>query len=98
MMDYANAKWKLRACRAQAGYSQAEVAKFVGVTDKSLVDWENGYSSPTMEKAQKLVELYEIPLEHMDFSKEGNKQFSRYERQVALARKMAPDEVVEPQY
>lgn len=94
MIDWNTFKLKLRACRAQAGYSQSEVANFMGVSSKSIVDWENGFHSPTMEKAQKLAEIYNIPLERMDFTKEGNRALTAEERAVKLARMLPDDEVV----
>ena len=71
-MNFFERKWRLRACRVNAGYTQREVAQSIGVAEKSVLDWENGYSTPSMEKAQKLSELYMVPLAYMDFSKEGN--------------------------
>lgn len=87
-------KLKLKACRAQAGFTQKEVAEFMGSSEKSVVDWETGKSSPTMSKGQRLSELYEIPVEMMDFSKEGNKPLTEQERKTILARKMEDDEVI----
>lgn len=66
-------KWRLCACRVNAGYTQKEVAKILGVCEKTVVDWETGNTAPKIEKAQKMSELYGIPLAYMDFSKEGNK-------------------------
>lgn len=71
-MGYFDMKWRLCACRLQAGYTQKEVANLIGVSEKTIVDWEAGHTAPKMEKAQKLSELYGIPLAYMDFSKEGN--------------------------
>ena len=65
-------KWKLRACRAQAGFTQSEVAKLLGVSEVTLVSYETGKSSPNMEMGQKMSELYGIPLELMDFTRVGN--------------------------
>ena len=86
-------KWKLRACSAQAGFTQKEVAQFLGCSEKSVVDYENGLSTPLMEKGQKLSELYGIPVSMMDFSKEGNKPLSKMERAILLARMLPDDEV-----
>ena len=88
-------KWKLRACRAQAGFTQSEVAKFLGCSEKSIVDYENGISTPLMEKGQRLAELYVIPISMMDFTKEGNKTLTKEERAVLLARMLPEDEVVD---
>lgn len=71
-MDYFKMKWRLCACRAQAGYSQKEVSQIIGNCEKTIVDWETGKTAPKMEKAQQLSELYGIPLVYMDFTKEGN--------------------------
>ena len=72
-MSYFNMKWRLCACRVNAGYTQKEVAEIVGVSEKTIIDWEAGRTAIKMEKAQILSELYRIPLAYMDFSKEGNK-------------------------
>ena len=71
-MDYFSMRWRLCACRVNAGYTQKEAAKLVGVSEKTIVDWEAGHTAPNMEKGQKLSEIYGIPLAYMDFSKAGN--------------------------
>jgi DNA-binding XRE family transcriptional regulator len=71
-MNFFEMKWRLAACRVQAGYTQKEAAKVVGVTEQTLISWEKGVSAPKMPHAQKLSELYQIPLAYMDWSKEGN--------------------------
>ena len=71
-MSYFDRKWRLCACRVNAGYTQKEVAEILRVSEKTVVDWEAGRSAIKMEKAQLLSELYLIPLVFMDFSKEGN--------------------------
>ena len=59
-MNYFEMKWRLSACRIQAGYSQAEVAEILGCSDKTIVSWETGKTAPKMEKAQELSDLYGI--------------------------------------
>lgn len=71
-MMFFETKWRLVACRVQAGYTQKEVAKTLGVTEQTIIRWEQGASAPKMEYAQKLSELYQIPLAYMDWTKEGN--------------------------
>lgn len=71
-MDYFSMRWRLCACRVNAGYTQKEAAKLVGVSEKTIVDWEAGHTAPNMEKGQRLSEIYGIPLAYMDFTKEGN--------------------------
>lgn len=71
-MSFFDRKWRLCACRINAGYTQIEVAQILGVSELTIIHWENGVTSPKMEYAQKLSELYVVPLAYMDFSKEGN--------------------------
>lgn len=71
-MDYFRMKWRLAACRVNAGYTQKEIARLVGVCEKTIVDWEAGHTAPNMAMGQKLSEIYGIPLAYMDFTKDGN--------------------------
>ena len=66
-------KWRLVACRVQNGYTQKEVSYLLGICEKTLVSWESGKTAPNMEYAQKLSELYGIPLAYIDFTKVGNR-------------------------
>ena len=93
MVNWSSFRINIRGCRSHRGFTQKDVALYVGVSDKAVVDWENGYSSPTAEKAQKMAELFDIPLEHIDFSKEGNKQLSKMDRQKYVARRLEPDTI-----
>lgn len=72
-MGFFEMKWRLSACRVQNGYTQKEASELLGISEKTLVSWETGRTAPNMEKAQKLSELYGIPLAYMDFTREGNK-------------------------
>lgn len=71
-MGFFDRKWRLCACRVNAGYTQREVADILGVSQKTVIDWEGGNTSIKMTRAQSLSELYGVPLAYMDFSKEGN--------------------------
>lgn len=72
-MGFFEMKWRLSACRVQNGYTQKEASELVGVSEKTLVSWESGRTAPNMEKAQKLSEVYGIPLAYIDFTREGNR-------------------------
>lgn len=72
-MGFFEMKWRLVACRVQNGYTQKEASELVGVSEKTLVSWETGRTAPNMENAQKLSELYGIPLAYIDFTREGNR-------------------------
>lgn len=71
-MSYFDRKWRLSACREHTGYSQGEVAKLIGVDIATISAWETGKTTPRIEYAQKLSELYEVPMAYMEFSKAGN--------------------------
>ena len=71
-MNFFDMKWRLCACRVQAGYKQKEVSELIGISEATIIKWEAGNTVPNMDNAQKLSELYRIPLAYMDFSKEGN--------------------------
>ena len=66
-------KWRLAACRIQARMTQSEAAKALGVSETMIVKYEHGKSAVSMEKAQKMAEIYGVPLELMDFTKLGNR-------------------------
>lgn len=72
-MGFFEMKWRLSACRVQNGYTQQEVAELIGICEKTLVSWESGKTAPNIENAQKLSELYGIPLAYMDFTRDGNR-------------------------
>jgi len=66
-------KWRLAACRVQAQLNQREAAERLGVSETTLLHYEKGRRAVSMEKAQKMSEVYGIPLELMDFTKIGNR-------------------------
>lgn len=82
-MGFFEMKWRLVACRVQNGYTQREVADLLGICEKTLVSWESGKTSPNMESAQKLSELYGIPLAYIDFTREGN-AIALKDREIAV--------------
>lgn len=55
----------LAAARVNAGLTQEEVAKKMGVTKNTVVAWEKGSSEPKISQARKLSEIYGIPLNYI---------------------------------
>ena len=53
----------LRAIREQAGLTQAEVARRVGVTRQTLIAIEQGKNSPTLELAFQLCRVYGVRID-----------------------------------
>ena len=51
----------LRVLRKEAGLTQTELADNVGVSLKSIQNWEAGAKSPTNKNRLKMEELFDIP-------------------------------------
>ena len=61
----------LAAARVNAGFTQQEAAESVNVTKNTILNWENGRTMPTTDKAQALADLYQIPLQFIIFGKKS---------------------------
>ena len=62
----------LRAIREQAGLTQAEVARRVGVTRQTLIAIEQGKYSPTLELAFQLARVFRVSLDELfDYPEES---------------------------
>jgi len=55
------------AARVNAGMTQDEVSKQIGVSKNTIINWESGKSEPTISQARALANLYSIPLECIIF-------------------------------
>ena len=53
----------LKAARVNAGYTQKEVAKCIGVTETTIFNWENGKNKMPFEGLIKLANLYEMSID-----------------------------------
>lgn len=60
-------KITLEAARVNAGYKQKEVAEILQISNKTLSNWENGVSTPTVVQAENLCNLYKMPLDSINF-------------------------------
>lgn len=60
-------KISLRAARVNAGLSQKEVAISLGISNKTLSNWENGDTFPSVEKINRLCELYHLSYDEINF-------------------------------
>ena len=56
-----------KAARVNAGLTLKEVAKQLGVTEVTLWNWERGATSPSIANAQRMADLYRIPLDEIQF-------------------------------
>ena len=55
-------KITMKAARVNAGLTIKEAAEQIGVTMQTLINWETGKTSPSIEKAERLSEVYKFPL------------------------------------
>ena len=57
------------AARVNAGIKQKNAAASLGVTVATLQNWEKGKTSPPIGKAQRMADLYRIPLDEIQFNR-----------------------------
>jgi conserved domain protein len=55
----------LRAARVNAGYTQEEVAKKMGVTKQTVLNWETGRNKLRIPEMHMLSKLYKIPMDNI---------------------------------
>jgi transcriptional regulator with XRE-family HTH domain len=60
-------KISLKAARVNSGFSQKEVATKLGVSNKTIGNWENGITFPPADKIPELCELYAVPYDCLNF-------------------------------
>ena len=53
----------LAAARINAGMTQEDAAKAIGVSKWSIINWEKGRVSPKYSQMVKLCEVYKMPLD-----------------------------------
>lgn len=55
----------LAAARVNAGLTQEDVAKTLGVSKNTIINWEKGKSIPRVTQMQKMCEIYNISEEYI---------------------------------
>lgn len=60
-------KISLRAARVNAGLSQKEAAVRLGVSNKTLGNWEKGITFPPADKIQEICKLYSVSYDNLNF-------------------------------
>lgn len=65
-MEY---KLSLKAARVNANLQQKEVAKRLGVSNKTISAWENGETAPRIDQFHALCNLYGVPVDAVFFSR-----------------------------
>lgn len=65
-------KWPMRSARANVKLTQQELAKKLHVTKQTIVNWESGITSPTVEQAIAYCEACNVPFDQVSFLRERN--------------------------
>lgn len=73
---------RLKHIRIQKGLSQSETARRLGVADKTVKNYENGFRSPTLEYVRQAAKEFDADL--LWIIGEGNEEESQYDRYVNL--------------
>ena len=60
-------KISLRAARVNAGYSQKEAALRLGISNKTLGNWEKGSTFPPADKISAICSLYGVSYDNLNF-------------------------------
>ena len=60
-------KFSLKAARVNAGLTQDEVAKALGKSKNTIVNYEKGRSSPDIETGKALAKLYGMSVDDIIF-------------------------------
>lgn len=61
-------KITLKAARVNAGLSQEEAAKKIGIATSTLRNWEAGKTFPNQPKIEKMCEVYGISFDILFFA------------------------------
>lgn len=60
-------KISMKAARVNAGLSQKAVADRLGVSNKTIGNWENGITYPPADKIPEICELYGLSYDNLNF-------------------------------
>lgn len=71
-MDGDNFKITIAAARVNARKTQAQVAEALHVGKQTIVSWENGKTSPTVDKAQEFCRFCNVPFDRVSFLRDAN--------------------------
>lgn len=55
----------LRAARVNQNLRRIDASKSIGVSDRTLYNWESGKSFPPADMLLRLCELYKVPIDNI---------------------------------
>lgn len=62
-----NVKLTLKAARVNAGLTQKEAGRHIGVSKDVISNWERGISYPDVIELRKIEEAYHVPYNNLIF-------------------------------
>lgn len=62
----------LEAARVNARLTQKELAKILGISNATVVNWENGKTEPSLSQLRKISELSGIPMDFIFVPEQSN--------------------------
>ena len=65
-------KINLAAARVNRGMTQRAAAKELGISTKTLLNWEKGASFPNMQKIDEICALYGVSVDNLIFLPQNN--------------------------
>jgi ATP/maltotriose-dependent transcriptional regulator MalT len=65
-MDETNLPTQLRWLRRERGWTQQHLAAQLGVYQRTISAWENGWMQPNPQQLAQLATLFEVPLEMLE--------------------------------
>lgn len=60
-------KISIRAARVNVGFSLKEAADRLGISSKTLANWEKGITFPPVDKIPLICELYGVSYDNLNF-------------------------------
>lgn len=58
---------RIKTLRAEAGWSQGELADTIGADARQLSRYENGHVTPSLDAAMRLAEAFNVSLDYLTF-------------------------------
>ena len=55
--------WSIKAARVNAGYTQKDAAEVLGVSEKTVCNWEKGIAVPMADKFVEMCRLYGVSMD-----------------------------------
>lgn len=62
-------QFSLKAARVNAELTQAQVAKSIGISESTLIKWENRRTFPKSYQLEALCNLYRVPVDCISLTK-----------------------------